>query len=116
MFFNYWIGFLNESFLFLAVCVGLNLLYFKWNKYGDVVNSLLSAVSGTLLLLFPMFVGIFYKYSKNYKLLIDRNEDFLARYDNAVNGLNFKRRGKSVFISLCISLARKLWLAHIVVF
>lgn len=34
MFFNYWLGFLNETYLFLAVCSGLNIYYFKWNSYG----------------------------------------------------------------------------------
>ena len=27
MFFDYWLGFLNETYLFLAVCVGLNLKF-----------------------------------------------------------------------------------------
>jgi len=34
MFFNYWLGFLNETYLFLAVCSGLNFYYFNWNSYG----------------------------------------------------------------------------------
>ena len=34
MFFNYWLGFLNETYLFLAVCVGLNLTYFRWDTHG----------------------------------------------------------------------------------
>ena len=60
MFYNYWIGFLNETCIFLAVCAALNLVYFKWHTYGEAVNSLVALIFGLALILFPFFVGIFY--------------------------------------------------------
>ena len=116
MFFNYWIGFFNETFLFLAVCAGLNLYYFKWNEYGDAINSLIALIFGSIITVFPFFVAIFYTLSKNYKRIVERDEDFLARFDNVLTGLNIKRRGKLVFIPTFVSLLRKLWLAFMVVF
>ena len=47
---------------------------------------------------------------------MDLDEDFLARYGSAISNLNFKRRGKQVLIYQTVSILRKLWLAHIVVF
>jgi hypothetical protein len=60
MFYNYWIGFINEAYLFLAVCAGLNLFNFIWSTYGDAINSFLALFCGSVLITFPFFVGIFY--------------------------------------------------------
>ena len=116
MFYNYWIGFVNEAYLFLAVCAGLNLFYFRWSTYGDAINSLLALFCGFILILFPVFVGTFYLKKSNYDKIIDRNQEFLSRFGNAIIGLNFKRRGKLVLINTCASILRKLTLAYIVVF
>jgi len=116
MFFNYWVGFFNETYLFLAVCAGLNLHYFRWQSYGDAINSLLALFFGSLIIAFPFFVAIFYNLKKNYDLIINRDANFLARFGNALTGLNFKRRGRLVFIHTCTSIVRKLWLAYMVVF
>lgn len=40
----------------------------------------------------------------------------MARFGSVLSGLNIKRRGKVVFIHVCATMVRKLWLAHIVVF
>ena len=111
MFFNYWVGFFTETYLFLAVCAGLNLHYFKWEKYGDALNCLITLFFGSIIVAFPFFVGIFYNLAKNYSLIIKQDEDFLARFGSVLVGLNFKRRGRLVFIPVCASLLRKLWLA-----
>jgi hypothetical protein len=116
MFYNYWIGFVNESYLFLAVCAGLNLFNFSWNTYGDAINSFLALFSGSILIVFPVFVGGFYTLKSNYEKIIGRNEEFLARYDNAISNLNFKRRGKLVLIHNIASLLRSLSLAYMIVF
>ena len=116
MFFNYWIGFVNEGYLFLAMCAGLNLFYLKFSNYGDAINSLLALFFGFILIIFPVFVGTFYLRKSNYDKIVDRNEEFIARFDNAITGLNFKRQGKLVFINTLASILRKLSLAYIVVF
>ena len=116
MFYNYWIGFVNEAYLFLAVCAGLNLFYFKWSAYGDAINSLLALFCGSVLIIFPFFVGIFYRQQSNFDEILNRNEEFLSRFGNAIVGLNFKRRGKLALINTCASIVRKLSLAYIVVF
>lgn len=118
MFYNYWIGFINESYLFLTVCAGLNLFNFRWNTYGDAINSFIALFSGSIVIVFPVFVGVFYTLKSNYEKIIgrNRNEEFLARFGSAISGLNFKRRGKLVFIHNCASILRKLSLAYMVVF
>ncbi len=91
MYFNYWVGFINETYLFLAVCAGLNLLYFRWATYGDAINSFLALFFGLIILVFPFFVAIFYSLPRNYARILGNDVDFLARFGNAIADLNFKR-------------------------
>jgi hypothetical protein len=64
--YGFWVSFFDETYLFLMVCSGLNLrYYFEWIKGGDAVNSLISMSFGTILLVFPVFVAIFYRHKKN---------------------------------------------------
>lgn len=78
MFFNYWIGFLNENYLFLAVCTCLNLHHFKWSTFGDGFNSTLAITLGLLVILFPLFVGIFYNKTSNFQLIMKQDQHFLG--------------------------------------
>jgi hypothetical protein len=65
--YNYWIALLNETYLFLAVCCGLNLLYYrKWSGVGDTINSLIAVFFSAFVLLLPVFVAVWYGYSKNH--------------------------------------------------
>ena len=66
MFYNYWIGFINEAYLFLAVCAGLNLFNFRWSTYGDAINTFLALFCGSVIICFPVFVGVFYSIQSNY--------------------------------------------------
>ena len=116
MFFNYWIGFFNETFLFLAVCSGLNLWYFKFGTFGEAFNSLLALLFATVLIVYPIFVGVFFTLKKNFDRVKSKDTEFLARFGSVLSGLNIKRRGKLVLIHTCATMVRKLWLAHIVVF
>jgi hypothetical protein len=116
MFYNYWIGFINEAYLFLAVCAGLNLFNFRWSTYGDAINTFLALFCGSVIICFPVFVGVFYSIQSNYGKILKRDEEFLARFGNAIEGLNFKRRGRQVFINTCASILRKLSLVYMVVF
>jgi hypothetical protein len=91
--YGFWISFLDETYLFLLVCVSLNLReYFYWKLVGDAFNSLLALMFGILVVIFPIFVAIFYSYKPNYEKIEKRNPDFLARYGGIIRGLNFKRR------------------------
>ena len=115
--FNYWIGLLDETYLFLAVCCGLNLLFFySWDSFGDSINTLVSIVLSSAIILFPFIVTFLYGHPANLKRILSRDANFMARYGSAVSGLNFKRSGKNALIYLTVSIFRKLWLAHIVVF
>ena len=73
MFFNYWIGFFNETFLFLSMCTALNFGCFQWGTFGDVFNSLLSLTIAAFLAGFAIFTGVFYIFKKNYNLIISKN-------------------------------------------
>ena len=116
MFYNYWIGFINETYLFLAVCAGLNFYYFSWNTYGDAINSLIALFVGLIIVTFPFFVAVFYNMKRSYERIIQNDVEFLARFGSAIGDLNFKRRDRLVLVHACVSTVRKLWLAHLVVF
>jgi hypothetical protein len=65
MFYNNWIQFFYETYLFLGVCAGLNFYYFKFDSYGNTINSLLALFFGTIIVIFPFFVIIYYNLPKN---------------------------------------------------
>ena len=91
--YGFWISFLDETYLFLLVCVSLNLKdYFEWRKLGDALNSLLSIIIGIILVAFPIFVGYFYRKEKNYERITKGDQDFKARFGSVIEGLNFKRK------------------------
>lgn len=70
MFYDFWIGFFDETYLFLMVCSGLNLrYYFKWTTAGTAFNSLISLTFGMILVVFPIFITIFYNFKKNYEMI-----------------------------------------------
>ena len=116
MFYDFWVSFFDETNLFLTVCVALNLQYnWNWSGYGDIWNSFISVLFGSLLAVFPFFVAIFYNRKENFDLIMTRNKEFLARFGSILRGVNFKREGKTVFIYIVASLLRKLWLAYILV-
>ena len=80
MFFGYWFGFLNETYLFLAVCVALNLRYLSLGSYGEIINSSLSIFFGLLIAGLPIFAAIFYTIPSNLIKIVGKDENFLARY------------------------------------
>jgi hypothetical protein len=95
--FNYWIGLTNETYMFLAVCCGLNLFFYrKWDNIGNSVNSLMAIIFSTAIIGFPFFVAIWFSKITSYKRILRNDKDFLARFGNAIEGLNFKRRGRQV--------------------
>jgi hypothetical protein len=96
MFFNDWVGLITNSYLFLGMCVALNFNYFYFDSFGNGLNSLLSATFATILALFPLFVGSFYRRFSGLDSRLAK--DFLSRYGNAIEGLNFKRQGNTVLI------------------
>jgi hypothetical protein len=115
--FNYWISLVNETFMFLAVCCGLNLFFYcRWDAIGNVVNSTMAIICSVAILLFPFFVAIWYSRVNNLERILKIDKEFLARFGNAIEGLNFKREGPKVLFYSTFSILRKLWLAHIVVF
>jgi hypothetical protein len=91
MYFDYWLGFMNETYLFLAVCVGLNLLNTSWTTYGEGLNTALAYFFGSLIVATPFFAAVFYTLPSNYKKIMDRDENFIARYGVIIIGLNFRR-------------------------
>ncbi len=84
MFFDYWLGLLNETYLYLAVCVGLNLRYQSWATYGEGINTFLAILFGAVIVALPFFVAIFYSIPNNYSKILSRDENFLARYGGII--------------------------------
>jgi hypothetical protein len=70
MFYNSWISFVSENYLFFSVCAALNVYYFRWDTPGNFLNSLLTVIVGTVLGLYLLFLPCFYLRSNNL-LLID---------------------------------------------
>jgi hypothetical protein len=116
MFYDYWLVFLSENYVFLSVCVCLNVCFLRWYNYGDAVNSLIAIVTGLFIVAFPIFVAIFYGLKRNLDRVLRRDENFMSRFGSILEGLNFKRRGRLVLVYVCTTMVMKLWLACIVVF
>jgi len=73
MFYNSWVAFFSETYLFLAVCAGLNIHHLSWNNYGEYVNSIISIIISTMLICIPFFTFLFYTKSSNYDKIINRD-------------------------------------------
>jgi hypothetical protein len=117
MFWNSWIKFLNETYLFLGVCVALNLgWFFKFDTFGNALNSLISVFFGSLLLIFPFFIPAFYGASKFARKIKTKDEEFLERFGSVLEGLDFERKGQIVLLYPSVTMIRKLWLIVTVVF
>lgn len=76
--------------------------YFEWHTGGDAINSLLSLVFGIILVVFPIFVAVFYSKETNLKKITNGDQDFVARYGGAIEGLNFKRRHRWALLYPCL--------------
>lgn len=77
MFFNKWIGFFNETYLFLGCCAALNTHYFYFNTAGNAFNSIVTIIFGSGILLFPLFMATFYLIPRCFKLVKNGDEEFL---------------------------------------
>ena len=116
MFWNNWIQFYYETYLFLGVCVALNLYYFRFDSYGNTINSLSAAILGTMIIIFPFFVIVFYNLPKNYEKIKSYQTEFLERFGSVLEGLNFLRLENYVLWFPFFSCLRKLLLIYVVVF
>ena len=76
----------------------------------------MAIICSAAILLFPFFVAIWYSKASNFDRIMSHDKEFLARFGNAIEGLNFLRQGRDVLYYATISILRKIWLAHIVVF
>ena len=99
MFYDGWIKFLHENYLFLAVCICLNLSYLKAHTFGDFFNSTLAFVLGLGVVAFPIYIGLFYNLKKNRSLIEARDHAFFSKFGSAISDLNFKQKGFKVLIS-----------------
>ena len=116
MFYDGWIKFFDETYLFLAVCVGLNCYCFRWTSFGERFNSFFTLLLGLFILAYPFFIAIFYNLKRSLRRIQNRDESFLSRFGSAIDNLNFLRRGRIVLIYRPASVIRKLWLALIILY
>jgi hypothetical protein len=91
MFWNGWIRFLDENYLFLGVCCAINLHYLRFDSFGNMLNSLVTVIVTGLCLLFPIFVGLFYSRGSVMSQILDFSSDFHSKFGAIIEGLNFKR-------------------------
>jgi len=116
MFFGTWIQLVNETYLFLGVCAILNCKYLSFDTYVDVLNSICAISCAIVINVFPFFVIIFYNIRKNYEKVLNEDEDFMARYGQVFENLNFLRMGQKDTLYPFLSLLRKLSLIYVVLF
>jgi hypothetical protein len=116
MFYGNWIKLINETFLFLGVCAMINCQYLKFDTYGNVINSLSALLCSIILVAFPFFIIVFFNIPKNYLKVLNRDEDFVARYGQVLENLNFLRMGQKDTLYPFFSLIRKISLIYVVVF
>lgn len=108
--------FLFETYLILAMCASINFKYNRWDTLGNGFNSWLSIFIMIILVGFPITVGVLYSRPKVFKLVYHRNKEFMKKFGSLIENLNFHRHGPKVFIYLWVTMLRKLWLVHILVF
>jgi hypothetical protein len=90
MFFNSWIGFYNETYLFLGMCVAINAYCYPLvTTVGNFINTCLTASIGTTLIILPFFTIIFYNLPSIYKLILKNDENLISRSGALLEGLNF---------------------------
>ena len=75
--YGFLISFIDESYLFLLVCAGLNVgNYFEWSEGGSAFNSVLALFCALAVVIFPVYVALFYSHIKNYDQIKKRDPDF----------------------------------------
>ncbi len=94
----------------------MNTYYFLWNTYGNIINSSLTCVIGIVVVAAPVFFTYFYTTQKNYKKILEEDEDFLASCGELIEPLNLKRKGKLALLYIGVSQLRRLILIITVVY
>jgi hypothetical protein len=57
MFCNNWIGFINETYIFLGVCSSLNVVYYnRFDTSGNSFNTIISIFFCAVIVLFPAYI------------------------------------------------------------
>ena len=84
MFYDAWVTFFNDTLLFLAVCAGLNFYYFRFNTFGDAINSLCAIIFGGTLLVYSVLQQIFYSLRQNYARILNGDTEFSARFGSSL--------------------------------
>jgi hypothetical protein len=116
MYYNSWIQLINETFLLVGTGAAVNLSYLLFNNYGNVINSLVSLIVLVIIFVFPIILMCLYLPKNNFDKILERDEDFFAKYGSVLENLNFKRMGKKAFIFVICSFIRKLLLIYTTVF
>jgi hypothetical protein len=65
---------------------------------------------------FPFFVILFYNLPKNYIRIFKQNEEFMARYGQVLEGLNYPRIGKKDTLYPFFGFLRKLIFIYVIVY
>lgn len=66
LFFNGPIVFLDQSYILISVCGFLNTFYLRFDTWGNILNSLFSIILLAIVVVFPIFVGVFYNFKFKY--------------------------------------------------
>ena len=97
LFFDKTFFFINEAFLFLSMCGLLNLHYFKWDSFGNVINSSCALTIVCIIVTFPFTVAMLYQNDLVERLIRKRDNLFMNKFGSLAKGLALFREGKHVF-------------------
>lgn len=96
LFFDKTFDFINETYLLLAMCTTINLLYLKWDQYGAVINNIITILLLVLIVSFPLFIYCFYQRSlSNFARIYHKEKTFMSRFGSLTKGLAIFRVGPS---------------------
>lgn len=91
LFFDYSLKFVNEAFLIILVGVTLNTFYFKWNTFGNTLNSIPCTFGTFLILAHLITLAIIFSRKKFVELVKSSDERFRARFGSMYSNINIMR-------------------------
>ncbi len=91
IFFDFTLKFVNEAFLIIITGVALNTFYYKWNTFGNAINSFFCTLGAILLVGHLIMLAVLFSYPKFIVLIKTNEKTFEARFGSMFNDKNIKR-------------------------
>ncbi len=116
VFFNGTFTSVDESYILLAMSAALNSYYFKWDSYGNIINSIFTVVLWGVIVGAPFFLYNFYRSPARFQKILNRDKVFMEKFGELLEPLQVNRRGRLPLLYLAASQIRRLVLVMTVVY